>query len=562
MSESDARWPTTTPQARLTPVLEKVPVRDSLRTGIRLDEFEILRVLGTGGFGIVYLARDHVLQRDVAIKEYMPAVLARRGAGDTVSMRSTTGSCAETFARGLESFLSEARLLASFDHPALVKVHRFWRSHGTAYMAMPYYPGQTLKDVRLQMAGPPDEAWLDAFIQPLLGALELLHGEGVFHRDISPDNILMLPGGQPVLLDFGCARRVVADSSQWLTAHLKPQFAPLEQYAEEAGMRQGPWTDVYALGATLHFVLTGRAPTPSVVRAVRDVLPLLSSLAPQSLPGLPAHLLATIDWTLALAPEDRPQDVQTFRRALRGEIAPPRLPPRALPLAAGATDSANAGDAMPVEGTDAPATRGPASRRTLVGALSSLVVVGLACVGWMARSPAGADTATPPVDGVAAVSANASARVATGSPRPASMPMPVATPSGAHTAAAEPVALRMSTKAAPEYSLWDLPVVGSSPAATPAPARVAMSPTLSTAPDASGPKHERRKAQRVRPPSSRSPLTSVAQRQTNACSDPSGVVASVMCVVNPCRHSRGRPSAQCVDRQRAEQVRLSRMELR
>ena len=183
------------------------------------------------------------------------------------------------------------------------------------------------------MSAAPDEAWLNAFIEPLLGALELLHGQGVFHRDISPDNILMLPDGKPVLLDFGCARRVVASSSQSFTAHLKPQFAPMEQYADEAGLQQGPWTDLYSLGATLHFVLTGRAPTPSVVRAVRDVLPTLSSLhASSSGPSLPARLLATIDWTLALAPDDRPQDVQTVRRALRGELAPP--PPRRMPIEA------------------------------------------------------------------------------------------------------------------------------------------------------------------------------------------------------------------------------------
>jgi hypothetical protein len=217
MSESDAPWPTTTPEARLTSAPDKVSVRDSLSPGTRLGEFEIVRVLGTGGFGIVYLARDHVLQRDVAIKEFMPAVLARRGDGATVSMRSS--GCAETFARGLESFLSEARLLASFDHPSLVKVHRFWRSNATAYMAMQYYPGQTLKEARSATAVPPGEAWLEAFVQPILGALELLHREGVFHRDIAPDNIMMLPDGQPVLLDFGCARRVVAHGAQAFTAH-------------------------------------------------------------------------------------------------------------------------------------------------------------------------------------------------------------------------------------------------------------------------------------------------------------------------------------------------------
>ena len=182
----------------------------------------------------------------------------------------------EAFALGLESFFNEARLLACFDHPSLVKVYRCWKAHGTAYMAMQYYPGVTLKQARRGMVAAPDEAWLRAFIEPLLDVLELLHGQGVFHRDIAPDNILLLPDGRPVLLDFGSARRVIGDATQSLTAVLKPNFAPIEQYADMAGMRQGPWTDIYALGATVHFMLTGDAPAPAVLRAVRDAKPALA----------------------------------------------------------------------------------------------------------------------------------------------------------------------------------------------------------------------------------------------------------------------------------------------
>lgn len=294
---------------------------DALHPGTRLDEFEILRVLGAGGFGIVYLALDHVLMRQVAIKEFMPAALAARGKGAIVSVRSA--SLADTFATGLNSFFNEAQLLASFDHPALVKVHRFWKANGTAYMVMPYYPGQTLKEVRGAMPTPPDEAWLRSLLEPLLGALELLHREGVYHRDIAPDNILLLPDGRPVLLDFGSARRVIGDRTQALTAILKPNFAPVEQYADEAGMKQGPWTDLYALGATMHFVLTGRAPVPAVMRAVRDAMPALSAPEGAPFPGVSTPFLAAIDWTLALAPEDRPQSVASMRQAFSGEVVPP-----------------------------------------------------------------------------------------------------------------------------------------------------------------------------------------------------------------------------------------------
>jgi hypothetical protein len=292
-------------------------------------------------------------------------------------MRASTAACAESFAKGLESFLGEARLLASFDHPALIKVHRFWRDNGTAYMAMPYYPGQTLKDVRLQMLAVPAEPWLTGLVSPLLGALEVLHRQGVFHRDIAPDNILILPDGRPVLLDFGSARRAVASGSQWFTAHLKPQFAPLEQYAEDESLGQGPWTDLYSLGATLYFVISGRAPVASVVRAVRDTLPALSTAPPASLPGLSPRFLGTIDWTLALSPHDRPQDVAAVRRALRGEITPPPPSPRfAADAAAAATrryrrsrragSAGGAGRAVEGPGGDAcigaPSTR-PAARR-------------------------------------------------------------------------------------------------------------------------------------------------------------------------------------------------------
>ena len=154
---------------------------------------------------------------------------------------------------------------------------------------MPYYPGRTLKDVRLEMRAAPGEDWLRGLIEPVLGALEQLHAHGVFHRDIAPDNILVLPDGRPVLLDFGCARRAVAGGSQWFTAHLKPQFAPLEQYADEGSVGQGPWTDLYSLGATLHFAVTGRAPTASVARAADDTLPALRRCRASALSPRPAR---------------------------------------------------------------------------------------------------------------------------------------------------------------------------------------------------------------------------------------------------------------------------------
>ncbi|MDP1900275.1 MAG: serine/threonine-protein kinase [Rubrivivax sp.] len=292
-------------------------IPNALPLGTRLGEFELRGVLGIGGFGIVYLAFDHALEREVAVKEYMPASLAGRTEALQVSVRSQ--SDAETFALGLKSFVNEARLLARFDHPSLLKVHRFWEANGTAYMAMPVMRGRTAKEARLAMSAPPTEAWLRALLEPLLGAIEKLHSEGVYHRDIAPDNIQIEPGGHPVLLDFGAARRVIGDKSQTLTAILKPAYAPIEQYAEAGSVKQGPWTDIYALGATLHFLLLARPPAPATARAVQDEA---SALTTQALPGCSETFLRTVDWMLAPRPSDRPQSVAALRDALDGRTQP------------------------------------------------------------------------------------------------------------------------------------------------------------------------------------------------------------------------------------------------
>ena len=551
---------------------DKVPVHDALSPGTRLDEFEIVRVLGTGGFGIVYLARDHVLLRDVAIKEFMPAALAGRGEGVTVSLRSA--AFAETFAKGLESFLSEARLLASFDHPSLVKVHRFWRGNATAYMAMQYYPGPTLKEARSQMPAAPGAAWLGAFVHPLLGALELLHGQGVFHRDISPDNILMLADGQPVLLDLGSARRVVANGPQSFTAHLKPQFAPLEQYADEAGM-QGPWTDLYALGATLHFVLTGRPPTPSVVRAARDTLPTLASKA-GSFPAVPTRWLASIDWTLALAPEERPQDVAAIRRALSGELAPPPPSPRsstaAAPARASNADSAASevpvqaaepesaalasADATPARiDTGLPARRSGPGRGAFLGAALSLAVMGVAALGWGAYAldhpasalPVAAALAVQPPHAAPRLSAPGAALPAPGLSPAAALPAPVL------ASGADPVSLRTTATAPPAASLPQASTPRMEAVATEESAWILLASTTGPSPA-----QDRSRTTRAKPRTAATRVKAAAQDRKDACTG-SGFVASAMCVLHPCKSPRMRSSSQCVARLQAEEVRLQRV---
>ncbi|WP_374593522.1 serine/threonine protein kinase [Aquabacterium sp.] len=310
------------------------PENDALPVGTRLGEFEIERVVGIGGFGIVYLAMDHALQRRVALKEYMPSALAARGSGtEQVSIRSQ--SHAETFGIGLRSFVNEARLLAKFDNPSLVKVHRFWEANGTAYMVMPYYQGVTLKDARPALGGAPSEAWLRTMLDSILGALDVIHHEQIFHRDVSPPNIMLVGSPawanprelKPVLLDFGAARHVIGDRTQTLTAILNPSFAPIEQYAESTALRQGPWTDLYALAGVLYFCLTGRPPVQAAARTIHDELrPLGAQQATlRSAEGQPYELdfLRAIDWCLSVKPNQRPENVAALREVLEGRRAVP-----------------------------------------------------------------------------------------------------------------------------------------------------------------------------------------------------------------------------------------------
>jgi hypothetical protein len=295
----------------------------TLPDGMRVGEFEITGLVGEGGFGIVYLAYDHSLHRRVALKEYMPASLATRAA-DGIGVVVRSQRHAETFQAGLRSFINEARLLAQFDHPALVKVYRFWEANGTAYMAMPYYDGPTLKLSLSCREVPPDEAEIRQWLHPLLDVLQVLHRAKCYHRDIAPDNILLTPSG-PLLLDFGAARRVIGDMTHALTVVLKPGYAPIEQYGEIPSMAQGPWTDLYALACVMYAAIMGRPPPPSIERLMDDRMePISGSAAGRYGEGF----LRAIDSALAVQPQQRPQSIEQFRAMLDAGA-----PQAAVPLA-------------------------------------------------------------------------------------------------------------------------------------------------------------------------------------------------------------------------------------
>jgi serine/threonine protein kinase len=288
----------------------------ALPAGYRINEYVIERQLGGGGFGITYLARDGNLDLPVAIKEYFPADMATRTNGYTVQVRGTADEdVGATYEWGLERFLDEARALATFRHPNIVRVLRYFRENGTAYIVMEYESGLPLKRWVPRNAPLSQKAVLSV-VYPLLDGLEQVHKAGFLHRDIKPDNIYVRADGQPVLLDFGSARRV--QTNRDMTNIVSPGFAPFEQYHSQG--HQGPWTDIYSIGAVMYWMVTGKKPIESASRVKEDPMPGASRLAEGSVYG--EALLRAIEW--AMHPEEgrRPQTVTEFRDAIRGSEKP------------------------------------------------------------------------------------------------------------------------------------------------------------------------------------------------------------------------------------------------
>ena len=303
---------------------EEHPV-NALPKKYRLQEYELVRVLGFGGFGMTYLGYDHHLDRPVAIKEYLPLDIATRTSDHSVVPQAS--EFRGTFEWGLNSFLDEARTLARFDHRHIIKVLRFFEAHGTGYIVMEYAEGETLSDY-LNRKGTLTESELKEILFPLLAGLEEVHGADFLHRDIKPGNIIIrAEDGSPVLLDFGAARQAIGAKSRSLSAILTPGYAPFEQYSTRGA--QGPWTDLYALGAVCYRALTGEVPDDAIDRTHDDPLVPLAERCDedQASPGF----LSAIDHALQVDEEDRPQTIGAWRAELgdapsdppAGPISPP-----------------------------------------------------------------------------------------------------------------------------------------------------------------------------------------------------------------------------------------------
>jgi hypothetical protein len=288
--------------------------RGALPASHRLHEYRIERVLGFGGFGITYLATDTNLNKLVAIKEYLPAALAMRAAD--ASIMPSAGAYAADFRWGLERFVEEARALARFRHGNLVPVHRYFEANGTAYVVMEYERGERLDDfLKRQRNGLPQSQVMQ-LLSGLLDGLEAVHRAGYLHRDVKPSNIVLRADGTPVLLDFGAARQALGQRSHTVTAIVTPGYAPLEQYAGDG--KQGPWTDLYAVGALAHRLIVGAPPPEATSRARNDPYRPLVQRKPA---GYDVALLNAVDWALQVDEHERPQSVREFRHALEGRSA-------------------------------------------------------------------------------------------------------------------------------------------------------------------------------------------------------------------------------------------------
>ncbi len=234
------------------------------------DRYQLGRVLGEGGFGITYLGWDAVLKRKVAVKEYFPTFLVSREVSLTLDVTCHTSGNQPTYEKGREQFLREAKTMAKLDSiPEIVQVLDHFPEHNTAYIVMEFLEGRTLKEVVAQSGPIPADTML-ALLEPVLRAMEAMHQAGVIHRDISPDNLMELKDGTVKLMDFGCARDFQSGLTETIT--LKHGFAPREQYS---GRDQGPWTDVYALCATVYYCLTGKVPPRATLRGEEEQDPMI-----------------------------------------------------------------------------------------------------------------------------------------------------------------------------------------------------------------------------------------------------------------------------------------------
>jgi serine/threonine protein kinase len=333
----------------------------ALPSGTRIASYEVRGVLGVGGFGITYKAYDHDLARDVAVKEYLPTTLAVRG-GDRTTVTPKSEGDSKDFRYGLQRFLEEARTLARFREPHIVRIITYLESHGTAYFVMDYEEGESLAE-RLKTAVTLTEASILAIAVPILRGLAVIHSQQFLHRDVKPQNIYLRRDDSPVLLDFGAARQALGAHSRAMTGLVTPGYAPFEQYL--SGDKQGPWSDIYGVGATMYHCVTGYAPVAATdrVAAIRDgetdpVLKVVGLLRQR----YSSTFLDVMIWMLAPEAKDRPQSADEALQALPEAPSKTRQRPRQI---GGLGDGHRDSETVELDALAQPADRPPVQPETL-----------------------------------------------------------------------------------------------------------------------------------------------------------------------------------------------------
>ncbi len=356
--------------------------RDALPEGTVLrGRYRIEGILGAGGYAITYIANHTGLDQKVAIKEYLPDQFAVREA-DHATVRPRVDA-ADEYEHGLKRFAEEARTLAKFKHPGIVPVTDIFEENDTAYMVMEYVEGESLQQ-RLAREGTLDEPAFRVIFEPLLEALDEVHDHGILHRDIKPDNIYLRADGSPVLLDFGNSREDIGPKAQSLTVALTPGYAPSEQYSSRG--KQGPWTDIYSLGATMYAAVTGMRPPEAPDRALDDEYVRAGETGKDIETRFSAALLETIDQALAVRPGDRPQRIEELQDLFAGRGSGPRT---ILPASVETRSDASA-KSSPAK-RQGPARAAPAGPRWRRLAIAASVLIMLAAGGafaWMKHQQA------------------------------------------------------------------------------------------------------------------------------------------------------------------------------
>ncbi len=290
--------------------------RDSLPPGTLVDCYSIIKLIGSGGFSLIYLAEDEDTQDQVVIKEFLPKKLATRNPDLQVRVREDSNI--EAFNNGRKLFYQEVTALATLRHPNIVNVRTFFLANNTSYLVMDYEHGKNLGSYIKKRKGGLSTTFIMTVFPAVLDALNLIHSQGKLHLDIKPSNIHLRPGGVPLLLDFGAVHQFATTRSSQSAQVVTPGFAPVEQYYSSGYV--GPWSDVYAIGASMRACIEGKPPPSAIERHAKDTMKPATVAYKRR---YPKHLLEVIDWAMEVDPLLRPQDAGSMLEALTKETGRP-----------------------------------------------------------------------------------------------------------------------------------------------------------------------------------------------------------------------------------------------